>query len=249
MTDRISKTEVFLRKKLGEENIYYTGHPEARSYRLEHTFRVARIGAAIARAEGMDEEAMTIACLLHDVSYCYPLLDRESWQEHGRLAARLARPFLESLGLEAAVIRDICYGIAIHVDDKADCEGERTPFALTVGDADNIDRFDVYRLYETLESVKFSKLSLAEKREHVGKTRERLASFLEMSFATPSATALWRERISYYLDFYRRLEDQLGASAGLAAHGLEDGPASASGGNHSLLLGLSGRFSEKEKGV
>ena len=104
MTRRIQMTEAFLREKLGQENPYYTEHPESRLYRLEHTFRVARTGAAIARAEGMDEEAMTIACLLHDVSYCYPLLDRESWQDHGRLSARIARPFLERLGLEPAVI-------------------------------------------------------------------------------------------------------------------------------------------------
>ena len=36
-------------------------------------------------------------------------------------------------------------GIAIHVDDEADFEGERTALALTIGDCDNIDRFDTYR--------------------------------------------------------------------------------------------------------
>jgi hypothetical protein len=30
-----------------------------------------------------------------------------------------ARPFLETLGLAEERINDICYGIAIHVDDKA----------------------------------------------------------------------------------------------------------------------------------
>lgn len=240
MTDRIKKTELFLREKLWEANPYYDQHPEMRPYRLEHTFRVARTGAAIARAEGMDEEAMTIACLLHDVSYCLPLLDQESWQDHGRLSARIARPFLEDLGLERAAVQEICYGIAIHVDDRADFPGERTPFALTVGDADNIDRFDAYRLYETLETSGFRKMNLGEKRGHVERTSLRLEKFLDTPFATEAATAMWRDRVGFYLDFYRRLDQQLAASAGL----FEEPPASPGPERweNSLRLGLSGRF-------
>src|SRR5699024_7343292 len=161
MTEKIKKTEAFLREKL-KESPYFQEHPEAGAYRLEHTFRVARIGMSIARAEGMDPEAMAMACLLHDVSYCRwsAASTQEDWLNHGRESARIARPFLESLGLPPDVIGEICYGVAIHVDDKADFPGEATAFARTVGDADNIDRFDVYRLYETLETMSFSTLSL-----------------------------------------------------------------------------------------
>lgn len=239
MTERIARTEVFLREKL-KESPYFVEHPEAGAYRLEHSFRVARIGAAIARKEGMDEELMTIACLLHDVSYCRAMLDQDSWKEHGRASARIARPFLESLGLEPAAVGEMCYGIAIHVDDAADFPGERTAFAVTVQDADNIDRFDAYRLYETLESMSFSKLSLAEKTAHVERTRQRLEEYRDMPFATAAATELWRERIGFYLDFYRRLGEQFSASAGfgesLAAASL-DGPQP-----DSRLLGPAGRF-------
>ena len=239
MTERIARTEVFLREKL-KESPYFVEHPEAGAYRLEHSFRVARIGAAIARKEGMDEELMTIACLLHDVSYCRAMLDQDSWKEHGRASARIARPFLESLGLEPAAVGEMCYGIAIHVDDAADFPGERTAFAVTVQDADNIDRFDAYRLYETLESMSFSKLSLAEKTAHVERTRQRLEEYRDMPFATTAATELWRERIGFYLDFYRRLGEQFSASAGfgesLAAAPL-DGPQP-----DSRLLGPAGRF-------
>ena len=109
-------------------------------------------------------------------------------------------------------MEEICYGVAIHVDDKADFPGDRTAFACTVGDADNIDRFDVYRLYETLETIGFRKLNLGEKRTHVEKTLERLERYLALPFATATAVAMWRERITCYLDFYRRLDDQLSAS-------------------------------------
>ena len=241
MTERIARTEAFLREKL-KESPFFAERPEAGVYRLEHTFRVARIGAAIAQAEGMDEEAMTIACLLHDVSYSRWRADssQEDWKNHGRESARIARPFLESLGLAPEVIGEMCYGIAIHVDDQADFPGERTAFALTVGDADNIDRFDAYRLYETLENMSFSKLSLPERRSHVERTRRQLEAYQELSFATAAATALWRDRIAFYLDFYRRLEEQLTASAGFA--GTEEESAGDCPGPDSRLLGLAGRF-------
>ena len=239
MTERIAKTEAFLREKL-KESPYFEEHPEAGAYRLEHSFRVARIGAAIARAEGMDEERMTIACLLHDVSYCRAMLDQDTWKDHGRASARIARPFLEGLGLEPAAVAEMCYGIAIHVDDAADFPGERTAFAGTIQDADNIDRFDAYRLYETLENMSFSKLSLAARRAHVERTRQQLEKYLDLPFATASAAALWRDRIGFYLDFYRRLGEQLTNSAGYTG---EEEPASLDGPQpDSRLLGPAGSF-------
>ena len=185
MTDRERKTLDFLREQLGGCR-YFQEHPAEGAYRLEHSLRVARIGAEIARAEGLDEEHMTIACLLHDVGYGMDFPKDYDWNDHGRDGARIARPFLAALGLDGQAVEDICYAIAIHVDDRADFAGRRTPFTETVGDADNIDRFDVYRLYETLESMSFSKLSLGEKQAHVAKTLERLEKFLEMPLATPA---------------------------------------------------------------
>lgn len=239
MTERVRKTEAFLREKLKESPCFHD-HPEAWAYRLEHTFRVARLGMAIARAEGMDQEAMAIACLLHDVSYCRwsAASTQADWLDHGRESARIARPFLEGLGLPAATAAEILYGVAIHVDDKADFPGEATVFARTVGDADNLDRFDAYRLYETLESVSFSGLSLGEKRAHVDKTLGRLREYLEMPLATPAATALWRERIGAYQDFYRRLSEQLSASLGFE----EAPPAAQAPELDERLLGPSGHF-------
>ena len=239
MTERIAKTEAFLREKL-KESPFFAEHPEAGAYRLEHSFRVARIGAAIARAEGMDEEHMTIACLLHDVSYCRAMLDQDTWKDHGRASARIARPFLEGLGLESEAVEEMCYGIAIHVDDAADFSGERTAFARTVGDADNIDRFDVYRLYETLESMSFSKLSLGEKQAHVERTARQLAEYRDLAMATAAAAELWRQRIDFYREFYRRLGEQLSASAGFT--GAEPAGAADCPPPDSRLLGAAGLF-------
>ncbi|QRN82412.1 HD domain-containing protein [Chloroflexota bacterium] len=211
MTDNIKKTKAFLFKKFDESAYYahYMERKEQKDYRLEHTMRVANLGEQIARAEGLDVEALVIACLLHDVSYCEELSGEEDWLNHGRRAAAIARPFLESLDLEPERIQEICYGIAIHVDDKSDFEGERTPLAISVGDADNLDRFDAYRIYEILQMKAFSKMPIAEKKKTVTTTLERLNNYINMTLGTDFATKLWVERISFFRTFYLKLLDQL----------------------------------------
>ena len=207
------KTEAFLKRKF-DSAVYLNAHPEAKAYRIEHTYRVANIGREIARQEGFDETEMVIACLLHDVSYCEEF-GENGWREHGRRAARIARPFLSELGLAEDRIRDICYGIAIHVDDEADFPGERTPFALTVGDADNIDRFDVYRIHETLSGDGFLNLAFSEKLQYGKKRLARLRELLDMPMGTKTAQALWSARLSFYISFYEKLVGQLERSAGV----------------------------------
>ena len=207
-TEMITKTEAFLKDTFAAST-YLQSHPADRAYRLEHSYRVANIAKAIAEAEGFDVTYAVIAGLLHDISYCEEMVTREDRLNHGRRSAAIARPFLESLGLSADAVNDICYGIAIHVDDEADFEWERTPFCETVGDADNIDRFDAYRIYETLEYLKFSEMSLEEKREKVTSTIEKLTNFKEMKLGTVTAKDLWIQRLDYYIGFYEKLKAQL----------------------------------------
>ena len=206
----IKETEAFL-KRAFDESIYFSVHPEDKAYRLEHTYRVANIGRQIALKEGFDETEMIIACLLHDIAYCEEF-DEKGWREHGRRSAQIARPFLKELGIPQKRIDDICYGIAIHVDDEADFEGERTSFALTVGDADNIDRFDVYRIHETLSHSGFLNMPFLEKKEYLDKRLKRARELKEMPLATNTAQSLWAERLSFYIAFYEKLADQLANS-------------------------------------
>ena len=206
----IKRTEAFLLERL-QGGDYLRADPEALAYRLGHSYRVANIGRQIARREGFDETEMTIACLLHDVSYC-ETFGEDGWKEHGRRAAQIARPFLTELGLGSARIDDICYGIAIHVDDEANFPGERTPFALTVGDADNIDRFDAYRIHETLCGDGFLALPLEEKLALTGRRLARLQELKDLQMGTRTAGEIWRERLSFYITFYERLTAQLRSS-------------------------------------
>ena len=238
MTERIQKTADFVREKLAESP-FFLENPAAEAYRVEHTFRVARIGRMIAEKSGLPVENMVLACLLHDVSYCREFKTHEEWLDHGRASARLARPFLRTLGLTEAEIAEICFGIAIHVDNEADFPGERTVFAVSVSDADNLDRFDAYRLYETLENAKFSLMSLAEKKAYVDDVLPRLEEYRTMPLATEAATALWRDRIGFYREFYRRLREQLSASV------LEGAPPVSEGDPDWMRdgrLGLAGRM-------
>lgn len=207
----VLKTEEFLKRKLNEGK-YLNAHPEAKAYRLEHSYRVANIGREIAVKEGFDETETVIACLLHDVAYCEEF-GENGRKEHGRRSAHIARPFLESLGLPEDRINDICYGIAIHVDDKADFEGERTAFAETVSDADNIDRFDAYRIHEFLSLDGFLEMRFEEKKEYCTMRLERLKKLLDYRMATKAANELWNERLSFYIAFFGKLVNQLECSA------------------------------------
>lgn len=214
MTDaeKIRAAEAFLTDKL-QSGSYMKAHPAELAYRIEHSYRVANIGRCIAKNEGFDLTEMTLACLLHDVAYCEDFDSETGWKNHGRRSAHLARPFLESLGFAPERVEDMCYGIAIHVDDRADFDGVHTRFAETISDADNIDRFDAYRIYEGLQRQDFGALPLEEKRAGAEKTLSRLAQLRDMPLATQTAKTLWHERIDFYTDFYRRLLAQADASA------------------------------------
>lgn len=209
--NKIELTLDFLNKKFNE-SIYFREHPSSKKYRYEHSLRVANIGKEIAVAEGFDVDALVVACLLHDISYCNDFNSEDDWLNHGRSSARIARPFLEILGFDKATEDDILYGIAIHVDNNADFIGEKTPFALSVGDADNIDRFDTYRIYETLKNEKFDELSYNEQLKICVKRIEKLEKYLTMQFGTKTGTAYFHDKVSFQLQFYKKLRLQLDSS-------------------------------------
>ena len=213
-TESIKKTEAFLKDTFAASS-HLQANPADRDYRLEHSYRVANIAKAIAEAEGFNVTYAVIAGLLHDISYCEEMVTRQDRMNHGRRSAAIARPFLESLGLPADAINEICYGIAIHVDDEADFQWERTPFCETVGDADNIDRFDAYRIYETLEYLKFSEMSLDDKREKVASTIDRLTKYKEIKLGTATAKKMWLGRLDFYIQFYEKLKAQLDGSTSI----------------------------------
>lgn len=208
----IRKTESFLKESFATST-YLQNHPTEMAYRLEHSYRVANIAKIIAQAEGLDVTNAVIAGLLHDIAYCEEMKDSTDWKNHGRRSAAIARPFLDTLGLSGDSVNDICYGVAIHVDDKADFDWNRTAFSETVGDADNIDRFDAYRIYETLLGQKFNEMPLPEKKAFVESMLEKLGRYKELKLATATANEMWLQRLSDYVSFYSKLKSQIDNSS------------------------------------
>lgn len=203
------KTAEFLKNELNKMIELFPEERRAIEYRYEHSLRVASIALDIAKKEGLDEERCYIGALLHDIGYSVPYNDQSEYINHGRIGARIARPFLESLGYNEEEVNEMCFGIAIHVDDKADFEGKRTPLAVTIGDADNIDRFDAFRIYDCLTWVDYKNLSLEKQKEHVDSTLNKLNQYLNYECATKSATIMWKEKISFQIEFYNRLKKQI----------------------------------------
>lgn len=181
----------------------------ARSYRFRHTLRVAELGRRIARAEGLSEDALVVGCLLHDLAYSEVMPDEAAWRGHGRRSAALARPFVETLALPDADREALLFGIAIHVDDVSGFPGERSPLACSIGECDNLDRFDVYRVYEQLERVGFSTLDADAQRAFVAKAQAHLRHCENAPVSTATARALWQDRLAFQNEFYRRLSAQL----------------------------------------
>ena len=123
--------------------------------------------------------------------------------------------FLESIDYPKERIHDICYAIAIHVDLKADFDGEYNAFTLSVQEADNIDRVGAYRLYETLEAVQFSKQSLEVQIQYVDSMLQTLNEYASYKCTTQTAQALWLDRIQFQMNYFERLKDQLKISTAL----------------------------------
>ncbi|HPJ86406.1 MAG TPA: HD domain-containing protein [Bacillota bacterium] len=204
----IDKTIKYV-QDLFDKSEYLKDKPKQKEYRLEHTYRVASIGKEIAQKENLDIDALVVGCLLHDISYIYEMESEDDSLNHGRKSAQIAREFVMGLDMDAKLKNELLYGIAIHVDDKADFEGERTVLAESIGEADNIDRFDRYRLYENLLYSNLSNMSLDEQMGYASKRVERLKNLKKYVFRTKTSNRMWNEKLDYQIGYYEGLLEQL----------------------------------------
>ncbi len=169
-------------------------------YRWKHTLRVAQYGKQIAKAEGADVEVVMAACLLHDVS---KFDDKEYGVEHGRISARIARPFLETLDYSLEQLKNICFCIAVHVDDKADFKHPVTLESKIVKDADNIDRFGAYRILLQHKDLAEDYDALIKK---AAKRLFTLRKYREKTIMkTPAGNKLFKRQLDLQIDFLEHL--------------------------------------------
>lgn len=201
MTEVIQNTQEYIKEK------YQIGSGEDKfQYRYEHTMRTAAIGQLIAQEEKMNEEALILGCLLHDIGYV-ECVTHEDYDTHGRISAKMAREYLESIHYDSELVDTIVFGIYAHTEEQP--ERKTTAFELSIADADNIDRFDAYRLYEFL---KFSDLEKKSSEEILVLAKKRYHRLTELrNYPNGSATAdrLWKEKIDFQLDYYHRLMLQM----------------------------------------
>lgn len=208
------KAEGYLKDEL-KKSSYFIDHPDQLTYRIEHSLRVTRIGIKIAQGEALDVEDLALACILHDLSYSRGFKNDEDRLNHGRTSADLAYNYLINEGLPKERADKIAFAISIHVDNKSHMQGSYNAFAYSVRDADNIDRFDVYRIHENLSLNSFLTLNLEDKMSYVNKQLNDLRKFKAYSFATKTADLLWKNRLIFQEDFFIRLKDQLENSGAL----------------------------------
>lgn len=211
----IQKTEIFLKEQFdGCES--YQWHPDKKARELEHAYRTAHAAGEIARREGLDEEGLIIGALLHDVGYCQ--CAPKNREEHGRISARIARPFLERLELGAERVREICYGIAIHVDGKADFPGEESPFARSIRDAEDVDRYGAYGIFLDMSRLDFLRQgTIAVRKQALADRLDFIQRALERKRATETARRMIDERLRYQQQYYGRVLKQLEQGEGIEA--------------------------------
>ena len=115
----------------------------------------------------------------------------------------MSRPLLEELGYSEEQIGNICYAIAVHVDDKADFEHPHTLEADIVSDADNIDRFGAYRILQWCVPEMGDFPALAE---NLGKRVVHLEGYRQANpLATEAGRALFAQQLDRQIAFFKDL--------------------------------------------
>ena len=199
--DRIEKIVNFAKEKKDKT---ISEKPELKDeliYRWQHTLRVVQYGKSLAEEEGANIEVVIAACLLHDIA---KLSNYSHKVEHGRVGARIARPFLQELGYARKDVENICFSIAAHVDGKADFEHPLTLEAKIVSDADKIDRVSAYKTIFSLRKFveqEFETLALHAKKRlrYIQKLRQ------QKRVQTESGKKAFEEQISVQIAFLERL--------------------------------------------
>ena len=201
LKEKMEKVALFAKEKRDRAIIKNPDYSARLIYRWQHTLRVAQYGKILAEKEGAEIEIVLIACLLHDIA---KLSDRSRDVEHGRIGAKMVRPFLKEIGYSDEDAENICYAIATHVDGKSDFEHPHTLEAKIVSDADKIDRFSNYRT-----TVALGKFANDDYESLILAARKRLARFQkarrEIRIQTESGRKAFDEQISLQVAYMERL--------------------------------------------
>jgi putative nucleotidyltransferase with HDIG domain len=200
--DRLEEIARFVHDRLREVASQRANSNLDPEYRWQHTLRVSQYGRMIAKAEGANVELVIAACLLHDVAH----FDQDNWKEHGRLGARIIRPFLAELGYSPQETENICYSVAVHVDGRADLAHPETLESRIVSDADNIDRFGAYRI------IQWCTADVENYKGLIAKLRQRLQTLEDYRqrkvMETETGHHLFNRQLDLQIAFFKALVEE-----------------------------------------
>ena len=201
--DIIKTTQAYIKHRFLSELKQEDGY-----YRYTHSLRVAGICRQIARAEGLDEEMLVLGGLLHDIGYvaCKSKLD---YADHGLKSAEIAVEYLREQGYDPQKAESLCYGIRVHTQEDEARSRSATALEDTIGDADNIDRFDAWRFSRSLYWDGLERMTIRQMRQLSATRCQRMAELRNLRFATDSARKLWNDKLDLWTDFYSRLGNQM----------------------------------------
>jgi uncharacterized protein len=106
MDKKIEKTKKFAEKYLAKD--------KDSAHNIEHVMRVYNLAIKLAEKEKVDLEVIKIAVLLHDIGSDKERKDPSGKTDHAVESAKLAKPFLEKLGLPKGKIELILSCIISH---------------------------------------------------------------------------------------------------------------------------------------
>jgi len=202
---RLAKVAAYVKECLEADAAQFQVDRPWLEYRWSHTLRVANIGYKLALVENASIELSVAGCLLHDIASFRPE-DPEDIYGHGRVGAQLIRPELPNLGYSPDEVENICYSVAAHADGNAGYDFPETIESKVVSDADNIDRFDAYRLLEYCQPHMrdFEKLVAA-----VGQRLTRLESYRgQRIMETDHGHELFNQKLDMQIMVYKALIEQ-----------------------------------------
>jgi len=89
---------------------------------------------------------------------------------------------------------------------------EETVFALSIGDADDVDRFDAYRIYDAMEYADFRNLKIEDKRQWLREKLDWISWRLGEKSGTETARRMIAERLLYQRQYYEKVLEQMARS-------------------------------------